>query len=170
MQPYSYSFSFQYEGTVLLPQKLPFPESRVCVGGSPAPGRNAPLTLATELCSQRTVSFPYSGGEWGGAGAGPGAISQSLRVQGTSLGHSRSSRDSPAQMNVGREAKEAQGALPLTRGDYPGGGQGVGWQVHHPSFPLLRRPRVSWLKTGAVVSQRHRGRREGRWVGRPARF
>lgn len=35
-------------------------------------------------------------------------------------GHSRSSRDSPDQMDVGREAKEAQGALPLTRGDDTG--------------------------------------------------
>lgn len=71
-----------------------------------------------------------------GWGLGLEPFHSPLGSKGTSLRHGRSSRDSPAQMDVGREAKEAQGALLLTRGDYPGGGWGTGWQVHHPPLSL----------------------------------
>lgn len=109
------------EPSFLLLQKLPFPESRVCVGGSPAPGRNVPLTLWPLSSAVREQSVPPTQvGNGVGWGLGLEPFYSPLGYKGTSLGHSRSSRDSPDQMDVGREAKEAQGALPLTRGDYAG--------------------------------------------------
>lgn len=42
---------------------------------------------------------------------------------------------------------------------------GGGRQVCHPPSTLLKRPKASWLKTGAVASQRCRGWTEGRLGG-----
>lgn len=99
-------------------------------------------------------------------GAGPGAILQSLRVQGPQQEQQRQ----PRPNGCGQRGQGSPGSTAADQRGLHWRGWAVGWKVRHPPFPLLRRPRVSWLKTGAAVSQRHRGRTEGRWVGKPAGF